>query len=87
MSFRVLMSTAGSLSRGVFGGRFCEVAMRGSISYRARRSWQTLPKSYRPTSSAAPMTKYILSYALMALFIGLGTYILCRPSRRFEGDR
>ena len=33
------------------------------------------------------MTKYILSYALMALFIGLGTYILCRPSRRFEGDR
>lgn len=33
------------------------------------------------------MSKYILSYALMALFIGLGCYIVCRPSRRFEGDR
>jgi hypothetical protein len=33
------------------------------------------------------MSKYILSYALLGLFIGLGCYILCRPSRRFEGDR
>jgi hypothetical protein len=33
------------------------------------------------------MTKYMLSYALLALFVGLGTSILCRPSRRFEGDR
>lgn len=33
------------------------------------------------------MAKYILSYAMLALFIGLGSYILCRPSKRFEGDR
>ncbi len=33
------------------------------------------------------MTKYILAYALLALLIGLGTSIVCRPSRRFEGDR
>jgi len=33
------------------------------------------------------MSKYILAYALMGLFIGLGTYIACRPSRRFDGDR
>jgi hypothetical protein len=33
------------------------------------------------------MSKYILAYALMGLLIGLGAYILCRPSRRFEGDR
>jgi len=33
------------------------------------------------------MTKYVLAYALMALFIGLGTFLVCRPSRRYEGDR
>lgn len=33
------------------------------------------------------MTKYIFAYAIMALFVGLATYIPCRPSRRFEGDR
>jgi hypothetical protein len=33
------------------------------------------------------MSKYVLSYALMALLIGLGCYIICRPSRRYEGDR
>jgi hypothetical protein len=33
------------------------------------------------------MSKYILSSALLGLFIALGCYILCRPSRRFEGDR
>jgi hypothetical protein len=60
--------------------------MRGSISG-AREIGGRLPKSYRAETPAAPMTKYVLSYALLALFIGLGTYILCRPSRRFEGDR
>lgn len=33
------------------------------------------------------MSKYILAYALLTLFIGLATFIVCRPSRRFEGDR
>jgi len=33
------------------------------------------------------MTKYVLAYALMALFIGLGAFLVCRPSRRYEGDR
>jgi hypothetical protein len=46
-----------------------------------------MPKSYSPAPSSAAMTKYVLAYALLALFVGLGTYILCRPSRRFEGDR
>lgn len=31
--------------------------------------------------------KYIFAYALVALFVGLSTYVLCRPSRRFDGDR
>ena len=33
------------------------------------------------------MSKYVLAYALLTLLIGLGTYIVCRPSRRYEGDR
>jgi hypothetical protein len=33
------------------------------------------------------MSKYVLAYALMTLFIGLSCYIVCRPSRRYEGDR
>ncbi len=33
------------------------------------------------------MVKYIFAYAMFALFIGLSTYIVCRPSRRFQGDR
>ena len=30
------------------------------------------------------MDKYIPAYALVALLIGLGTYIVCRPSRRVD---
>jgi len=33
------------------------------------------------------MTKYLFAGGLMVLLIGLGVYILCRPSHRFEGDR
>ena len=33
------------------------------------------------------MTKYTVAYALMALLIGLGTFMVCRPSRRFDPDR
>lgn len=33
------------------------------------------------------MTKYIFAYAMLGLLIGLSTFIVCRPSRRFEGDR
>jgi hypothetical protein len=33
------------------------------------------------------MTEYVFAYALLALFIGLGTFLVCRPSRRYEGDR
>jgi hypothetical protein len=32
------------------------------------------------------MSKYMVAYALMALVIGLGTYIVCRPSRRLDPD-
>jgi len=33
------------------------------------------------------VTKYLLAYALVALFVGLGTFLVCRPSRRFDPDR
>jgi hypothetical protein len=32
------------------------------------------------------MTKYIFAYALMALMIGLGTSIVCRPARRIDPE-
>ena len=49
--------------------------------------WTDPAKSYRRSSQTARMSKYTLAYAIMALFIGLGAYIVCRPSRRYEGDR
>ncbi len=33
------------------------------------------------------MTKYIFAYAIVGLLVGLSVYIVCRPSRRFDGDR
>jgi hypothetical protein len=33
------------------------------------------------------MAKYSLAYLLMALLIALGTFIVCRPSRRFDPDK
>jgi hypothetical protein len=32
------------------------------------------------------MSKYILAYALIALVIGLGSFIVCRPGRRVDPD-
>jgi hypothetical protein len=32
------------------------------------------------------MTKYTLSYALVLMLIGLGAYLVCRPSHRHEPD-
>jgi len=32
------------------------------------------------------MMKYTLSYALIAMLIGLGAYLVCRPSHRHEPD-
>jgi hypothetical protein len=32
------------------------------------------------------MPKYLLSYVLMALLIGLGTFIICRPKRRVKAE-
>jgi hypothetical protein len=32
------------------------------------------------------MPKYLLSYVLMALLIGLGTFIVCRPKRRVKAE-
>jgi len=32
------------------------------------------------------MSKYALSFVLMILLIGLGTFILCRPSRRTDPE-
>jgi hypothetical protein len=39
-----------------------------------------------PEAAAAPVShvKYIPGYALTGMLIALGTYIVCRPSRRFE---
>ena len=33
------------------------------------------------------MAKYYLAYLLVGLLIGLGVYVVCRPSRRFDPDR
>jgi hypothetical protein len=30
------------------------------------------------------MSKYLLSYVLMALLIGMGTFIICRPKPRVD---
>jgi hypothetical protein len=38
-----------------------------------------------PTAPGSAM-KYTLSYALAGMFVGLGMYIICRPSQRHEGD-
>jgi hypothetical protein len=32
------------------------------------------------------MPKYLLSYVLMALLIGLGTFLVCRPKRRVKAE-
>jgi hypothetical protein len=32
------------------------------------------------------MPKYLLSYVLMALLIGLGTFLICRPKRRVKAE-
>ena len=32
------------------------------------------------------MGKYYLAYLLVALLVALGTFIVCRPSRRFDPD-
>ena len=32
------------------------------------------------------MPQYLLSYVLMALLIGLGTFIICRPKRRVKAE-
>ncbi len=44
------------------------------------------PASYPPRPRAARMGKYYLAYLLLALLIGLGVYLVCRPSRRFDPD-
>jgi hypothetical protein len=33
------------------------------------------------------MSKYTLAALLVALLIGLGLFVVCRPSRRFDPDR
>jgi hypothetical protein len=33
------------------------------------------------------MGKYYLAAVLVGLLIALGTYIVCRPSRRFDPDK
>ena len=33
------------------------------------------------------MAKYSLAALLVALLVGLGVFIVCRPSRRFDPDR
>lgn len=45
------------------------------------------PASYPPRPRAARMAKYSLAYLLMGLLIALGTFIVCRPSRRFDPDK
>jgi uncharacterized membrane protein len=49
------------------------------------------PAAAAPAAVATPAQpgsamKYTLSYALAGMFVGLGMYIICRPSQRHEGD-
>ena len=50
------------------------------------------PEASRPGSTAfasPPVSygmKYTLSYALTGLLLGLGLYLVCRPSHRHEAD-
>jgi hypothetical protein len=32
------------------------------------------------------MTKYVFAYLLTALLVGLGVFIVCRPSRRRDAE-
>ena len=45
------------------------------------------PASYLPRTRAARMGKYYLAALLVALLTGLGVFIVCRPSRRFDPDQ
>jgi len=46
------------------------------------------PPPSSPATQAKPESamKYTLSYALVGMLIGLGMYIVCRPSKRYAGD-
>jgi len=49
------------------------------------------PAAPAPAARPAPPPpaqgmKYTLSYALIAMLIGLGAYLVCRPSHRHEPD-
>jgi hypothetical protein len=46
------------------------------------------PPPSSPATQARPESamKYTLSYALVGMLIGLGMYIVCRPSNRYAGD-
>jgi hypothetical protein len=51
------------------------------------------PAQPAPAAAAQPATpppaygmKYTLSYALIAMLIGLGAYLVCRPSHRHEPE-
>jgi hypothetical protein len=48
---------------------------------------QPAPAAARPAQATpAYGMKYTLSYALIAMLIGLGAYLVCRPSHRHEPD-
>ncbi len=48
---------------------------------------QPAPAAARPApATPAYGMKYTLSYALIAMLIGLGAYLVCRPSHRHEPD-
>ncbi len=50
---------------------------------------QPAPAAAAQPAAAAPPAygmKYTLSYALIAMLIGLGAYLVCRPSHRHEPE-
>jgi hypothetical protein len=67
-------------------------ARNDMMSNSAGASSAAAPAGRRPagTASASPTVsygmKYTLSYALAAMLMGLGLYLVCRPSNRHEPD-
>jgi hypothetical protein len=69
-------------------------AARNEMVNRAANDAPASPPVAQPGPAAAQPAppppaygmKYTLSYALIAMLIGLGAYLVCRPSHRHEPD-
>jgi hypothetical protein len=59
------------------GGKPADAAAAGAAPQAAA------PKSVTPSVGFGGM-KYVLSYALVGMLLGLGMYLVCRPANRHE---